>query len=210
MPIRSPRLHILSAVFILMVLPPSRAVGAKSAGAIVGLVRDASGAVVTGAKVTVTDVDHGIQLTLSTNNEGEYVASPLKIGQYSVTVRSKDSRRLLLGPVQVNIQDRVGVILSSCPAWQRSRHCLQRTSATRNREHDCRSVLSQVVDSASRIKRLLGMTDYAQVAPLERSRRERRLSTIFSATAVVIVLAHSSCGRSLETVTTSVPCRARA
>jgi hypothetical protein len=58
----------------------------KDAGAIVGLVRDSSGAVVTGAKVTVTDVDRGIQLTLSTNGQGEYVASPLRIGRYSVTV----------------------------------------------------------------------------------------------------------------------------
>ena len=33
----------------------------KDAGAIVGLVRDPSGAVVAGAKVTVTDVDRGIR-----------------------------------------------------------------------------------------------------------------------------------------------------
>src|SRR5256885_16334264 len=46
----------------------------KDAGAIVGLVRDASGAVVGGAKVTVEDVERGIQLTSSTNDQGEYVA----------------------------------------------------------------------------------------------------------------------------------------
>ena len=81
----------------------------KDAGAIVGLVRDASGAVVTGAKVTVTDVDRGIQLTLSTNDQGEYVASPLRIGRYSVTVEKQGFKKAVAGPVQVNIQDRVGV-----------------------------------------------------------------------------------------------------
>src|ERR1700679_3326287 len=71
----------------------------KDAGAIVGLVRDASGAVVAGAKVTVTAVDHGIQLTLSTNNKGEYVASPLRIGQYSVTVEKQGFKKAVAEPV---------------------------------------------------------------------------------------------------------------
>jgi len=72
----------------------------KDAGAIVGLVRDSSGAVVPGAKVTVTDVDRGIDLTLSTDDAGEYVASPLKIGRYRVTVEKQASRKLWLGPFQ--------------------------------------------------------------------------------------------------------------
>src|ERR1700687_5197535 len=49
----------------------------KDAGAIVGVVRDESGAVVAAAKVTVTDVDRGSQVVVSTNEAGEYVASPL-------------------------------------------------------------------------------------------------------------------------------------
>ncbi len=71
--------------------------------------RDPSGAVVTGAKVTVTDVDRGTELTLSTNDEGEYVASPLRIGRYTVTVEKQGFKKAVAGPVQVNIQDRVGV-----------------------------------------------------------------------------------------------------
>src|SRR6202047_389044 len=113
MPIRSSRPQTLSALLILMVIlmvlavvPPLWA--QKDAGAIVGLVRDASGAVVAGAKVTVTDVDHGIQLTLSTNNQGEYVASPLRIGQYTVTVDKQGFKKGVAEPGQVNIQDRVG------------------------------------------------------------------------------------------------------
>jgi Carboxypeptidase regulatory-like domain len=83
----------------------------KDAGAIVGLVRDSSGAVVAGARVTVSDVDRNIQLTLSTNDAGEYVASPLRIGRYRVTVEKQGFKRAVAGPFQVNIQDRVGVDL---------------------------------------------------------------------------------------------------
>src|ERR1035438_2321159 len=117
MPIRFLRPQTLSALFFSVFLASVLLALAtplwaqKDAGAIVGLVRDPSGAVVTGAKVTVTDVDRGIQLTLSTNDQGEYVASPLRIGRYTVTVEKQGFKKAVAGPVQVNIQDRVGVDL---------------------------------------------------------------------------------------------------
>src|SRR3979490_1523076 len=117
MPRRSPRLHAISVLFIiLMVLYVVTPLWAqKDAGAIVGLVRDASGAVVTGAKITVTDMDRGIELTLSTNDSGQYVASPLRIGRYSVTVEKEGFKKAVAGPLQVNIQDRVDVDLKLVP-----------------------------------------------------------------------------------------------
>jgi hypothetical protein len=81
----------------------------RDAGAIVGLVRDASGAVVTGAKVSVIDAERGSQEVFTTNDQGEYVASPLKIGHYRVTVEKQGFKRAIAGPVEVNIQDRVSV-----------------------------------------------------------------------------------------------------
>ena len=102
---------LVVAVLLVILGVTTVGVAQKDAGAIVGLVRDASGAVVTGAKVTVTDVDRGIQLTLSTNDAGEYVASPLRIGRYSITVEKQGFKKAVAGPVQVNIQDRVGVDL---------------------------------------------------------------------------------------------------
>ena len=67
----------LVALFLLVAISFATPLWAqKDAGAIVGLVRDPSGAVVPGAKVTVEDVDRGVQMTLSTNDDGEYVASP--------------------------------------------------------------------------------------------------------------------------------------
>jgi hypothetical protein len=81
----------------------------KDAGAIVGLVRDESGAVVVAAKVTVTDAARGSQVTVSTNDAGEYVASPLRIGRYTVTVEKQGFKKEIAGPIEVNIQDRVAV-----------------------------------------------------------------------------------------------------
>src|SRR5271157_1847521 len=121
MPIRFLRLQTLSALFFSMFLTSMLIALAtplwaqKDAGAIVGLVRDPSGAVVTGAKVTVTDVDRGMHLELTTNAEGQYVASPLRIGRYTVTVEKQGFKKAVAGPVQVNIQDRIAVDLKLDP-----------------------------------------------------------------------------------------------
>jgi hypothetical protein len=162
--IRLPRLQISSAVLLLAVLAIATPLWAqKDAGAIVGTVRDPSGAVVTGAAVTVEDVDRGIQLTLSTNDQGEYVASPLKIGRYSVTVKKEGFKKAVAGPVQVNIQDRVGVDLRLEPGMATE---VVTVTGQRPQLETETSELGQVVDS-HRINALpLNGRNYAQLALL--------------------------------------------
>lgn len=70
---------------------------------------DPSGGVVSGAKVTITDVDRGTTLFTTTNEQGEYVASPLKIGRYTVTVVKSGFQKTVLGPVTVDVQERPAV-----------------------------------------------------------------------------------------------------
>jgi hypothetical protein len=158
------RLQTLSALFLLMVLTVATPLWAqKDAGAIVGLVRDSSGAVVTGAKVTVTDVERGIQSTFTTNEAGEYVASPLRIGRYTVTVEKQGFKKEVAGPVQVNIQDRVGVDLKLEAGAATEVVTVTGESAQLETET---SELGQVVDSR-RINALpLNGRNYAQLALL--------------------------------------------
>lgn len=78
---------------VICVLLPFAAWAQKDAGGIVGTVRDPSGAIVAKAKVTVADVDRGTHLETVTNDSGEYVASPLRVGHYTVTVEHPDSKR---------------------------------------------------------------------------------------------------------------------
>jgi len=83
--------------------------GQKDMGSIVGTVRDSSGAVLPGAKVTVSDIDRGTTFNTTTNSNGEYVANPLRVGQYNVTVEHEGFRKDVVGPIQVNVQSRVEV-----------------------------------------------------------------------------------------------------
>ncbi|HTR26909.1 MAG TPA: TonB-dependent receptor [Terriglobales bacterium] len=161
---RSLRFGLPSFLILSFVLSLSTtSLAQKDAGAIVGLVRDASGAVVSGAAVTVTDADRGTALTLSTNSLGEYVADPLHIGHYTVTVEKQGFKKAVAGPVQVNIQDRVSVDVQLQPGA--ATEVMVVTGQGPQLETET-SDLGQVVDS-QRINALpLNGRNYAQLALL--------------------------------------------
>jgi hypothetical protein len=63
--------------------------GQGNNGEILGAVTDQSGGNVVGATVTITDVARGVSKTSSTDQAGEYVASDLTPGTYTVRVEAK-------------------------------------------------------------------------------------------------------------------------
>src|SRR6266852_4048686 len=84
----------------------------KDAGSIVGTVKDQTGAIVANAKVTVSDVERGIHLTTTTNDSGQYVASPLRVGRYTVTVEHPGFKKAVSVPVNLDVQQRIAVDIS--------------------------------------------------------------------------------------------------
>ena len=98
-------------VFVLFVaallLSGTSAWAQKDTGNIVGVVRDSGGGVVPGAKIVVHDVDHGTNFETTTNDSGEYVAGPLKVGRYLVTVEKANFKTAVAGPVQLDVQGRI-------------------------------------------------------------------------------------------------------
>ncbi len=98
-------LPFVLAVLVAATALPPKAVGQKDSGGIAGVVRDSAGAVIPGAKVTVKDVDRGTEVVVTTSSQGEYVASPLKIGNYSVTAEKEGFKKTVVGPIVVNIQE---------------------------------------------------------------------------------------------------------
>jgi hypothetical protein len=81
----------------------------KDTGTIAGTVTDPSGAVVANANVNVTDVDRGGTFTTKTNQSGEYVASPLMVGHYTVTVEHSGFKKAVSAPVSLDVQQRAVV-----------------------------------------------------------------------------------------------------
>jgi hypothetical protein len=71
-------------------------------GSIVGAVTDASGAAIPGAQVKVFSPETGLSRSVTTNDLGEYVASELPLGSYSVTVGMTGFRTMTLTGIPVS------------------------------------------------------------------------------------------------------------
>lgn len=82
------RAFALTVVFFAIALP----LFAALTGDIEGTVYDPSGAVVTGAKVTITNVATGARRELVTNELGQFAALQLDLGEYQVTVEKTGLR----------------------------------------------------------------------------------------------------------------------
>ncbi len=73
------------AVCVLFVSGAS-AFGQVDQGSITGVVKDATGAAVPDAAVTLKNTDQGITLTTKATSTGNYTFSPVRIGNYQITV----------------------------------------------------------------------------------------------------------------------------
>lgn len=109
MPTEKFRTLLLVLSLSLLILWTTSGWAQKDTGSIVGTVKDPSGAVVPNANVTVNDVEHGQTFNTKTNNEGEFVASPLRVGRYTVTVEQAGFKRAVSVPVDLDVQQRAAL-----------------------------------------------------------------------------------------------------
>ncbi len=80
-------------------------------GSIVGIVTDASGAVVPNVLVTATNEGTNLSVSSKTNELGQYVLSGLKIGTYRVTAELASFRKTVQSGIELHVQDRLAVNL---------------------------------------------------------------------------------------------------
>src|SRR6266542_5509633 len=101
-------------VFVVFGLASVRSSGQVVTGSLVGTIRDASGAVIPNADITVTNQKTGVSLNLKSNEAGDYVAPYLEPGTYSVTAKSQGFQTAVSAnnDVMVNETRRVDLALS--------------------------------------------------------------------------------------------------
>src|ERR1035437_1363889 len=86
---------VMSAGLLTVTLAPRVAMAQTSKGTLTGVVRDGTGAVIVGAKVTVTDVDtSGVRVT-NTSSLGAYRFDALTPGQYTLRVEAAGFERFV-------------------------------------------------------------------------------------------------------------------
>ena len=84
-------------------------------GAISGVIKDSSGAVVVSASVKITQTETGITSALLTNNDGFYSAPGLHIGTYSISATAAGFGTELKKGIEVRVQDRLEIDFTLAP-----------------------------------------------------------------------------------------------
>ena len=106
---------ISGMLFLAVGLLTPTASGQVDQGTITGLVEDASGAVLPGAHVTLTNVDTGLVVQRDSNASGVYIFSPVKIGNYKVSATSPGFQTTSQENLHLDLQQRLNVVLTLQP-----------------------------------------------------------------------------------------------
>ena len=97
------RLFAGLGIFLLAAVCPAQV----DTGRITGLVADATGAVISGAAITISGEDTQLSYSTSSNESGLYVSPGLRTGRYRVSVEKDGFRTEIRTGVEVRVQDRV-------------------------------------------------------------------------------------------------------
>src|SRR5262249_15626696 len=97
-------LRLLTQVALLsLVILVTPVVGQTVTGTLQGTVKDANGAVVSGAEITVRNIETGQERTLRTNGDGSYIGSFLPLGLYNISVAQQGFKTLFLEGVEITL-----------------------------------------------------------------------------------------------------------
>jgi hypothetical protein len=84
-------------------------------GSIQGTIKDQSGAVIPGAKVSLTNEGTSLTVTTTTGPDGGYTFSPVKIGVYAVSAEASGFSKAVLSHLTLSIDQKLVVDLSLKP-----------------------------------------------------------------------------------------------
>jgi len=100
-----------SAIYLVVIalLLGTLAYGQADTATIVGTVRDSSGAVIVGGTITVTETDTSTKTVARTDSTGNYVVTPLRIGNYTVAVEAPGFKTETHSGIVLQVQDRLRV-----------------------------------------------------------------------------------------------------
>jgi hypothetical protein len=109
--------RVMTALFVFLVLGvPVPTLAQTERGSIVGIAKDATGGVLPGVTVTVTNAATGVEQTYVTNSQGLYEAPFLSPGIYRVSAAFPNFATAVIEQVEVNIGRRVNADITMKPA----------------------------------------------------------------------------------------------
>lgn len=94
---------------LLVVLSTLASAQVKSTGAVLGTVKDPSGAVIPGASITLKNVDTGSTIATESNTSGDYIFLVVPVGRYELSVTKSGFKKVLLSDISVSALENVRV-----------------------------------------------------------------------------------------------------
>jgi hypothetical protein len=100
---------LLSLLVVLLVISPSGALAQTAQGRISGQVTDSTGATVPNASINIENLGTHVSRTLQTNETGDYVATSIDPGVYSMTVEAPGFTKVVRERVQIEVGNDVKI-----------------------------------------------------------------------------------------------------
>lgn len=103
--------HIVAplTLTLILVLAHSVLVAQVESAKVVGSIRDASGAVLAEARITVTNTDTNVSRSAVATNNGEYVVTELQPGTYSLVAEHEGFKKAVQAAVKLDVNQVVRV-----------------------------------------------------------------------------------------------------
>jgi len=108
-------MRVRSSLGFLLLFVSASLIAQTFRGTILGTVTDPQGAVISGAKVTVRNVNTGLERTTQTNTDGSYAVPELPIGTYNVTVSQSGFQTSAVTAIAIDVaaEKRVDVAMKA-------------------------------------------------------------------------------------------------
>ncbi len=106
---RARRLETVALAALALLLLGAPAGAQVDTGTILGTIKDASGAVVAGAKVTLTHEGQAFTLSRVSRQDGTYIFTPIRIGTYRLEVESQGFKKAVRRGIELNLQQQAVV-----------------------------------------------------------------------------------------------------
>ena len=107
--------HIALVCVCVFFISTRNASGQVDQGSITGIVQDTTGAAVANAQVSLLNTDQGLTLDVTTNSNGEFSFSPVRIGNYSLTVTATGFAKTTQQNLTVSVGQRLLVNMQMKP-----------------------------------------------------------------------------------------------
>ena len=156
---------VISLALMLMSLGPPLLAAQQPTGSIEGTVTDVNGAVIPGAKVTITEKATGRQIPVTTNNEGVFQARALLPGEYSVRIEHSGFSSEVQENVTLRVGQAVNVSASLKPGG--AQEVVTVTGSTEIQVDTVRSTVDGVIRGEQIDKMPLNARNFLELAALE-------------------------------------------